>query len=154
MAGTAASGVIALGVSRALVAWVACAGLGALVLLLLYLPPLAAAGAGCLILLRAWHELQMHAWRGHPGAVVALQYGTGPCAVKLRSGAWHDVALLSGILVTPWVTVARLRDADDAARGRVLVVCADDVDSAAYRRLRVYLRWCWRDPAARRAVKV
>lgn len=154
MPATPASGVIELGMSRALVTWVMGAGLGALALVLVYLPAPAAAGAGCLLLLLAWHDLRVHALRRHPDALVALQYGDGGFAVKRRSGAWHDVTLLRGVLVTPWLTVARLRDTDDAAQRRVLVVCADGVDRADYRRLRMYLRWCWRDPAAAHAVKV
>jgi toxin CptA len=147
---TAAPGATALGVSRVLTAWIVCASLCTVILSLLYLPLAAAAAAGCLALLQAWPALQSHALRRHRDSIVALKHGSSEFSYQLQSGAWRSGTVMAGGLVTRWLTVVRIRDEDgsETPQRRVLVLCSDSLGAEDYRRLRVYLRWRWRDPAA------
>jgi toxin CptA len=147
------SGVVSLGASRILAGWIVCASLCALGLALIYLPLIAAAGAGCLVLYDAWRALGLHGLRRHREAIVALQYRSGELRYQLRSGDWRHGAVMAGGLVARWFTVMRLRD-NESARRRVLVLCVDSLGAEDYRRLRVYLRWRRREPAANDNVKI
>jgi len=141
------TGIIRLSASPALAAWVVAAGVCTMILLFCYLPLAAALGGASAVLLHAWQMLRRHALRQHPDALVALQISDGAVSYRLRSGAWSNGAILAGGMVTPWLTVARWRATVGKPRHRTLVLCADAVDAENYRRLRVYLRWGWRDDA-------
>lgn len=118
-----------------------------------YLPAIAAAGVALLAWLDAWRTLQLHAWRRHRESIVALQPAGNDFAFQLRAGAWHSGAILAGGLVTRWLTVVRLREEGEARRSRVLLLWIDSLGADDYRRLRVYLRWRWRDPKANAQIK-
>lgn len=142
-----ASGIMRLRASPLLAAWVGGTSLGALVLLSWYLPVAAALAAGCVVLLHAWQMLRLQALRRHPEAVIALQVRGDTLSYQLRAGDWCSGTIPAGGLVTRWISVTRLREIGETPRHRTLVLCADALDADDYRRLRVYLRWGWRDPA-------
>src|SRR5688572_8326404 len=116
-------------------------GMGAIVLLALYLSwPLAAIGCGWVIW-ALWQAWQRHALRRHPEAIVALRLEDTGLACQYRSGVWRNGTVLSGGLVTAVLSVVRWRAAESATKAVVLVVCADAIDHEDYRRLRQHLRW-------------
>lgn len=51
----------------------------------------------------------------------------------------HEVTVLSGAVVHPWLTVARLQD--ESGKHHVLTISADMLAQDDFRRLRVFLRW-------------
>lgn len=78
-------------------------------------------------------------------AIVGLQLGAGSdCGLLLRSGEWVEGRILGTSLVTPWLSV--LNVASEGRRlSRNIVLFPDSLDAEAYRKLRVKLRWGWRE---------
>jgi len=79
-----------------------------------------------------------------PRAVVGLEFAAdGSLAVAGPADDWSPATLRSAAVPVPWLTVVTLRDAQQ--RRRSVVILPDAVESEAFRRLRVWLRW--RSPA-------
>ena len=79
------------------------------------------------------------------GAIVGLQLAAGSdCGLVLRSGEWIEGSILGTSLATPWLSV--LNVASEGRRlSRHVVLFPDSLDAEAYRKLRVKLKWGWRE---------
>ncbi|MBM3341969.1 MAG: hypothetical protein FJY56_07645 [Betaproteobacteria bacterium] len=111
-------------------------------LVIAFLPWLVALPFVAIMVWRLAANLALHAFRRSPAALVALRCEREGVSYQLCSGAWIYGDVLRGGLVTPWLLLARLRDADqDQPRRRVLIVLPDMLPQHALRRLRVYLKW-------------
>lgn len=82
-----------------------------------------------------------------PGAVIAVELrDEGRLAVQTRDGDWHDARLLGTTYTTPLLTILNLR-CEKRLLSRHVVIAGDSTEAEAFRRLRVWLRWGYRDMA-------
>lgn len=76
-----------------------------------------------------------------PDSVVAIDAAPGPViSIEMRSSTWREYQVLGSTYVMPYLTVLQLRQADDGAATRV-VLLPDSLPADDFRRLRVLLRW-------------
>jgi toxin CptA len=110
--------------------------------------PLAWVLAGSLALLAhlAW-LVRLHAWRSDAGALIDLEL-LDDCSVSVRSrtGPWEPYRIAGSSFVSRPLVVLNLRSAVER-RTRGVLIAADSLDADSFRRLRVWLRWRWRDGA-------
>ncbi|MBX3715315.1 MAG: hypothetical protein KF738_04890 [Burkholderiales bacterium] len=134
--------VIDLGPSRRAVAWVwaaAAAALAAALAAPLSWPAKALlATALAVAMVRA---LRRHGARERPGSIRRLVVDlAGRVEARRADGVTTTGHLAPDAFVAPWLTV--LRWVPDGARlSRAIVVFPDAVDTSAFRRLRILLRW-------------
>ena len=69
-----------------------------------------------------------------------LVHGTREVDIELASGRWRGGRLRDGCFVAPWLTIVLWRP-HGARFDRSIVVLPDMLGEAAFRRLRVLLRW-------------
>ncbi len=96
----------------------------------------------CLLLLASClFYLRRDCLRLAPGSIISLSFNQeGSCSYQVRGGEWFEATLLGSSLVTPWLSVLNFRR--EAARGmRSVVLFPDSIDAEDYRKLRVLLRW-------------
>ncbi len=105
------------------------------------------AGAALLLMFSAYTTISRHALLRQPGSIVCLEL-TDRDHIHLQShaGVWHSGRILGSSTVAPWLTVLNIRRNDRRWPVHV-VLMGDSLDPAAYRRLRVWLRWGPRAPA-------
>lgn len=108
-------------------------GLAALAMMLAALP-LWAQGCGLALL-----GLVAFRWRAR-GALRLQCQADGNLSLMLEGVAWQPVALLSGSVVNPWLSVIRYRDETSNKTGSLLIL-PDSLDEDDFRRLRVWLKW-------------
>lgn len=92
--------------------------------------------------------LGLHACRYARRAVVGVDVLIdGRIRITCRDGGTDDLSLLASSTVHPWIVVLNLR-AGEGVRGRIwpcsVIIPRDACDAAAFRRLRVWLRWGFR----------
>lgn len=140
--------VIELQSSRQLALILGCAHLGAL-LVLAMLPValwLQIAGAA-LLLLSAGYSIRRHAWRRGRSAVTVLHFtDREQLRVRMYDGSWHAGCVLGSSTVGVRCTVLNIRLTDHRFPLHT-VIMSDSIDTADFRRLRVWLRWGPREEA-------
>jgi hypothetical protein len=76
-----------------------------------------------------------------PGAIVAVNVSSeGKVYAQTRGGTWLESELLPSTFVSHRLTILNLKVGATRRRRHVLL-CPDNVDTADFRRLRVWLRW-------------
>ena len=133
---------VAIGPSRILAAALAIAHLAALgVALVVTLPAWASLLIATTIMVSCASSILRLALQRSSNAIVELEAGEGAhVSCRTRDGQWRQGQALSSSFISPWLTVLSLRVAG-AARARHLVILPDNVETEAFRRLRVLLRW-------------
>ena len=133
---------IAIGPSRILAAALAIAHLAALgVTLVVTLPAWASLLIAATIMASCASSILRLALQRSSNAIVELEAGEGArVSCRTRDSQWREGQALSSSFISPWLTVLNLRVAG-AARARHLVILPDNVETEAFRRLRVLLRW-------------
>ncbi len=116
----------------------------------LWLAPLPLAWAlACSLALSAhlvW-LVRLHAWRSGAGALIDLEL-LDDCSVLVcsRTGPRERYRIAASSFVSRPLVVLNLRSGVGRRTRRVLIA-ADSLDAESFRRLRVWLRWRWRDGA-------
>ncbi len=110
------------------------------------LPLLAKIALALLVGASLVHNLWRHAFLKSHGALVGLELGEQSCraSVHTRGGDWHEARILGSTYVSPLVSVLNLR-LDGHIITRHIVIVPDSADAEDFRRLRVRLRWGYRD---------
>ncbi len=92
----------------------------------------------------AW-AVRLHAWRSDAGALIDLEllddFSVSVCS---RTGPWEHYRIAGSSFVSRPLVVLNLRSGVGRQKRRVLIA-ADSLDADSFRRLRVWLRWRWRD---------
>jgi toxin CptA len=103
---------------------------------------LAASGAFAAHL--AW-VLRRHAFRSDAGASIELEL-LDDCSVSVysRAGVSRAYRIAGSSFVSPLLTVLNLRTGIGHG-ARTVLIASDSLDADSFRRLRVWLRWRWRD---------
>jgi toxin CptA len=74
-------------------------------------------------------------------SAVAIEISSdGNFSIQTRRGEWSECEVLGSTYVTPWLTVLNLRESEDRASRRI-VILPDSVDAEDFRKLRLWLRW-------------
>jgi len=116
----------------------------ALVLLPLAVPTWAKPVLLALIAASLARALLRHACLRTPGALVVIELGENDSAnVRNRDGEWQQARILPTTYVSPVLSVINVR-VPPRTRARHMVIAADSLDAEAFRRLRVWLRWKYR----------
>ena len=99
------------------------------------------AGTALLLMLSAYVTISRHALLRQSQSIVRLEL-TDREHVRLqtRAGAWYSGRILGSSTVAPWLTVLNIRR-DGQRWPAHVVLMGDSLDPAAFRRLRVWLRW-------------
>ena len=134
--------VIAPGPSRRAEAWIVAVVAAAVAATLAAgLPLLAKAAIAFALACAAIRAARRHAWQEGPGAIRRLVVDlSGRIEVEGDGGCRTTGQLEDGSFVAPWLTIVRWRP-EGARFSRNLVIVPDAVDAAAFRRLRILLRW-------------
>ncbi|MDE2366564.1 MAG: hypothetical protein KGM95_06475 [Betaproteobacteria bacterium] len=100
--------------------------------------------------------LRYYAWLVSPGSVTGLELGLETsggmiCLLETRCGKRTACTLLGSSFVAPYLTVLELKPLERSKSWRrpsvrSVVILPDGVDADEFRRLRVLLRWKWKDP--------
>ena len=89
--------------------------------------------------------LRYYALLRSPGAVVVFELSDEmACTLETRRGDRISCALLGSSFVAPYLTVLNLKPAEGFFT-RSVVILADSIDAEEFRRLRVLLRWKYRE---------
>lgn len=131
-----------LGFSRTLTALLVLAHSGSLVLI--WLMPLwigLKLGISLTVAASCIFHVRRDCLRRGPNAVNRLKFDRGGgFSYQTRDGEWREASVLGTSLVNPWLSVLSFRP--EGVRGtRHTVLFPDTLDPAAYRRLRVLLKW-------------
>ncbi len=99
------------------------------------------AGAALLLMFSAYATISRHALLRQPKSIVRLEL-TDRERIRLQThaGIWHSGRILGSSTVDPWLTILNIRR-DDQRWPAHVVLMGDSLDPAAFRRLRVWLRW-------------
>ncbi len=95
--------------------------------------------------------LRHYALRSSPGSITSLTLADDmACTLYTRDGQRVTCALLGGSFVAPYLTVLELKPLAPARWWHKLgaysvVILPDAIDSEEFRRLRVLLRWKWKE---------
>jgi toxin CptA len=110
----------------------------------LALPAWAKAGLALLVAASLGYALYRHAWLRGAGSVTAIEIlEHDRVAVETRSGVRHEARVLGTTYVSPGLCVVNLR-VEGRLCARHAVILSDRVDAETFRRLRVWLRWGYR----------
>lgn len=100
---------------------------------------LACSVASGLVAWLSWQALRRHAWRQSPDALVMLELDReGGFSLSLRDGTRWAAQLQDNSVVFASFSLLNFRLVHGWAS---CVICADAVDAAEFRRLRVWLLW-------------
>lgn len=104
--------------------------------------PLWAQGLCLLVVICATaYHFSRHVWLRLPQSITALEVGgKGEFRCFTRASAWCDAVVLGSSFVTPQLTVLNLR-LPHRRLAQHVVLLPDALESDAFRRLRVWLRW-------------
>ena len=99
------------------------------------------AGTALLLMLSAYVTISRHALLRQSHSIVRLEL-TDREHVRLQThaGSWYSGRILGSSTVAPWLTVLNIRR-DGQRWPSHVVLMSDSLDPAAFRRLRVWLRW-------------
>lgn len=122
-------------------AWIILATLATLILSAIYLPLAGLGVVAVVTLLQAWSGMRLHALQTHPEAIVSVRVEADGLWVELAQGSARLTKVLNGGLVTPGLTLLRLRDDGQRYGSRVLVLLPDRLEAVHFRRLRTWLNW-------------
>lgn len=95
--------------------------------------------------------LRHHALRSSPGSITGLALAEDmTCTLETRRGERIACALLGSSFVAPYLTVLELKPLNgtrwsDRLRSRSVVILPDVIAEEDFRRLRVLLRWKWKE---------
>jgi toxin CptA len=95
--------------------------------------------------------LRHYALRNSPGSITSLALGDDmTCTLQTRRGERIACALLGSSFVAPYLTVLELKPLNDTKwsyrlRRRSVVILPDAIAEEDFRRLRVLLRWKWKE---------
>lgn len=95
--------------------------------------------------------LRHYALRKSPGSVTGLSLADDmTCTLETRRGERIACALLGSSFVAPYLTVLELKPLNDTRwslrlRPRSVVILPDAIAAEDFRRLRVLLRWKWKE---------
>lgn len=99
--------------------------------------------------------VRRYAWLTSPGSVTGLELGLETsggmiCTLETRCGKRTACTLLGSSFVAPYLTVLELKPLKQPESwrrpfARSVVILPDGVDADEFRRLRVLLRWKWKD---------
>lgn len=99
------------------------------------------AGAALLLVFSACATISRHALLRQPQSIVRLELtDRDHLRLQTHAGAWHTGRILGSSTVAPWLTVLNVRRHGQRWPLHV-VLMTDSLDPAAFRRLRVWLRW-------------
>lgn len=99
------------------------------------------AGATLLLVFSADFSISRHALLRHARSVVRLELTDREhLRWQTRAGSWQSGRILGSSTVAPWLTVLNVR-CDGRRWPLHVVLLTDSLDAAAFRRLRVWLRW-------------
>jgi toxin CptA len=96
--------------------------------------------------------LRHYAWRNSPGSITGLSLADDmTCTLETRRGERIAYALLGSSFVAPYLTVLELKPLNDTRwshrlRSCSVVILPDAIAAEDFRRLRVLLRWKWKEP--------
>ena len=103
-----------------------------------------------LVLLAAVHAYRRHAMLTAPDAIVRLSLNPeSGLEMERRDGQTRLVTVREDSFVAAWLTVLNLRSVE-GRQCHTLLLLADNVDPAAFRQLRVWLKWGREVPASAR----
>ncbi|SEK60735.1 protein YgfX [Nitrosovibrio tenuis] len=112
-------------------------------------------GSTLLVASLVYYE-RYYAWLTSPGSIKGLQLESGAsdemsCTLETKSGERFACVLLGSSFVAPYLTVLELRPLVHPKSwrrrfARSIVILPDGIDADEFRRLRVLLRWKWKDP--------
>ncbi len=114
---------------------------------LLLLPLWAGLALAFLLFLNLHHCLLRDAWLRLPHSCAGLVLEEDGAVFIQRDGAQLPCCILSGSLVTPWLTILNVLP-QNARLARNLVILPDSLDAESFRQLRVQLRWGNHSPKA------
>lgn len=114
----------------------------------LWLAPLPvgwALGCSLALLVHLALAVRRHAWLDAAGSLIQLEL-VDDCAVSAcsRGGNWERYRIAGSSFVSPPLAVLNLRSGP-GHRTRAVLIASDSLDADSFRRLRVWLRWRWRD---------
>ena len=95
--------------------------------------------------------LRHHALRNSPGSITSLALADDmTCTLETRRGQRIACTLLGSSFVAPYLTVLELKPLETTRwwhrlHAHSVVILPDAVDSEEFRRLRVLLRWKWKE---------
>lgn len=118
----------------------------AVILLPLDIPHLAKLGLAILVAASLVHSLGRHALLRGRMALIGLELRRkgAPASVQTRDGAWHEAWVLDTTYVSPLLTVLNLR-LHGHKYARHILIAPDSTGHDDFRRLRVCLRWGYRN---------
>ena len=109
------------------------------------LPAWAKVILGLAIVASLAHALLRHALLRSPGCLKAIEFRDNDCAAaQTRDGTWHEARVLGTSYVSPLLSVINLRLEGRVFARHVLIV-PDNADAECFRRMRVWLRWGYRN---------
>lgn len=109
------------------------------------LPVLLKIGMTLLLAGSLYYNFRQFAWLNSPQAIVKLQLsGRNGCRVSLLTNDHLDCRIDGNTFVASYMVVLCLQ-AEHAVWRRTIIILPDAIDAEAFRRLRVWLRWKWRD---------
>jgi toxin CptA len=95
--------------------------------------------------------LRHYALRNSPGSITSLALAADmTCTLETRRGQRLTCTLLGSSFVAPYLTVLELKPLETTRwwhrlHAHSVVILPDTVDSEEFRRLRVLLRWKWKE---------
>lgn len=96
--------------------------------------------------------VKRYAWLASPGSVIGLELlDDMTCVVKTRQGKSIACALLGSSFVAPYLTVLEFKPLEPLPLWQSLfashsiVILPDGINAEDFRKLRVLLRWKWKD---------
>ena len=95
--------------------------------------------------------LRLYALRNSPGSITSLALAADmTCTLETRRGQRLTCTLLGSSFVAPYLTVLELKPLETTRwwhrlHAHSVVILPDAVDSEEFRRLRVLLRWKWKE---------
>lgn len=90
------------------------------------------------------HALRRHARLSSPRSITAIEVRGTETRARTRDGAWHPARVLGTSCVSTRFAVLNLRFPGTRLVQHV-VIAPDGAQADAFRRLRVWLRWGWKE---------
>lgn len=93
-----------------------------------------------LLLASMIYTILHHALHWLPGSLMSLRIGDKACTLFLRDGRERGFVFLGSTYVSPQLTVLNMKE-EGAFFTKSAVILPDAIDPAAFRQLRVWLKW-------------
>ncbi|WP_074927008.1 protein YgfX [Nitrosomonas eutropha] len=92
-----------------------------------------------------YYYLQRYARLAFPQSIMTLHLtGRNHCKIETCAGKSINTVIDASTFVAPYMTVLCLK-MEQTYRYRTVVILPDSIDADSFRRLRVWLKWKWRD---------